>query len=186
MKEDKKTVFTRLDPNHELVEMLLSEIWWDEIVKLSHEDKDINIQLRPDSINVYSKMGSMLQISLEGRKICCKIHYKYLIAERKSLYVKIFPDQKRLKASDNECPNIQDILKDIKTVKQNIAVYAGEEKAIQSRLVEKNKETIVDVEVAFSGKNNSDNDEVESTRIDIVNYDKNIEKLCFCRTETDL
>lgn len=179
MRVSKKTVFTRLKPDSKLVEMLLSEIWWDEIVKLSHEDKDINIQLRPDSINVYSKMGSMLQIRLEGGKLSCKIHYKYLIAELKSPYVKIFPDRGCLKASDNECPNIQDIFKDLKTIKQNIAVHAGEEKAIQSRLVEKNKETIVDVEVAFSGKADSDNDDGENTRIDFINFDKNIDKLVF-------
>jgi len=179
MRAGKKTAFTRLKPDNKLVEMLLSEVWWDEIVKLSHEDKDINIQLRPNSINVYSKMGSMLQISLEGGKTCCKIHYKYLIAKLKSPYVKIFPDQECLKARDNECPNIQDILKDLKTVKQNIAVYTGEEKAIQSRLVEKNKETIVDVEVAFSGKSDSDNDDGENTQIDFINFDKNIDKLVF-------
>lgn len=184
MKKDKKTVFTKLKEDDKLVDLLLSEIWWRELVNLSHTDSDINIQIRPDSINVYSKMGSLLRIGLQGGKICCEIHYKYLVGNIKPEYVKIYPDGNHLIIDDEaytnkEYPNIRDILKNIKTVKQNIAVYAGEEKAIQSKLVEKNKETIVDVEVAFSGKYIPDSDEAENTRIDIVNYDKNKKKLVF-------
>ena len=39
MREDKKTGFTRLDPNDDLVKMLISEIWWNELVKLSNSDR---------------------------------------------------------------------------------------------------------------------------------------------------
>jgi len=173
--------------------MLLSEMWWKKIVELSHTDRDINIQLRADYINVYSKMGNLLKISLHGGKICCEIHYKYLIATRKPEYVKITPVNGVLKVisadgdpknKGNICPNVADILQsqNLKTIKANIATYAGEEKAIQSRLVEKNKETIIDVEVAFSGKSQSEEvegDEGENTRIDIVNFDKKHRKLVF-------
>jgi hypothetical protein len=54
-----------------------------------------------------------------------------------------------------ECHDILDP-RGLKAIKRNIATYAGEEKAIQSRLVEKNKGTIVDVEVAFSVKSDSE------------------------------
>jgi hypothetical protein len=168
-------------------------VWWQEIVKLSHTDPDINIQLRSDSINVYSKMGNLLRISLEGNKVCCGVHYKYLVANVKSPYEKIVPSNGQLLVEkDNLCPNIRDILKNLNTIKQNISIYAGEEKAIQSRLVEKNKKTIVDVEVAFSGKSLPDDAEMafsgksgpdgaegDNARIDIVNFDKNLRKLVF-------
>ncbi len=180
MEINRRNGFTRLKDNHPLVDSLLSESWWHEIVKLSHTDPDISIQLRSDSINVYSKMGSLLRISLQGNKVCCGVHYKYLVANVKSPYEKIVPSNGQLLVEkDNLCPNIRDILKNIKTIKQNIAVYTGEEKAIQSRLVEKNKETIVDIEVAFSGKSVPDDVEGDNARIDFVNFDKNIRKLVF-------
>jgi hypothetical protein len=180
MGEDKKMGFSRLRGNDLLVKRLLSEEWWQEIVRLSHTDPDINIQLRSDSINVYSKMGNLLRISLQGNRVCCDVHYKYLIAAVRSPYVKIFPsDGRQLEVNGSVCPNVQNLLerKNLKTIKQNIAVHAGEEKAIQSRLVEKNKETVVDVEVALSRKSESDDHESENARIDFVNFDKNHRKL---------
>lgn len=180
MSEIKQKMFTRLKPNHDLVNRLLQEDWWRNLVRLSHVDPDINIQLRSESINVYSKMGNFLRISLINKKINCEIHYKYLISALKSPYVKITPEGGNLIVSNNACPNVNQILnKDsIKVIKQNIATYAGEEKSIQSRLVEKNKETIVDVEVAFTGDNQL-SAEREDARIDLVNYDKNLQKLVF-------
>ncbi len=173
-------VFTRLREDHPLVDRLLSEVWWHEIVKLSHNDPDINIQLRSDSINVYSKMGSLLNISLQQNKVCCEIHYKYLIANKKPEYVSIVPLGGQLLVNEKfRCPHIQDVLKDLKTIKQNIAIYAGEEKAIQSRIVEKNKETIIDVEAEFSRKNVPDGDGGDNARIDLVNFDKNLKKIVF-------
>jgi hypothetical protein len=188
MREDKKTGFTRLDPNDDLVKMLISEIWWNELVKLSHEDKDINIQLRPHSINVYSKMGNLLKIRLQEKKICCTLHYKYLIAPKKPEYVnitnvnghlKVIADDEGSKIKGNICPHIEDILQplNLKVIKANIATYVGKEKIIQSQLVEKNKDTILDVEVAFSEKSGHDDSDREDTRIDFINFDKITGKL---------
>jgi len=173
--------FTRLGEDHPLVDRLLTEAWWHEIVKLSHSDPDINIQLRSHYINVYLKMGNMLKISLAGTRLCCEIHYKYLVDNVRPAYVKIFPDGDCLKINDHVCPNVHDILdpQNLQAIKQNIAKYAGEEKTIQSRLVEKNKETVVDVEVAFSGEKESDDNGAENTRIDIVNFDKIRKRLVF-------
>jgi len=172
--------FTRLGEDHPLVDRLLTEAWWQEIVEISHADPDINIQLRSNSVNIYSKMGNLLRISLQENKVCCEIHYKYLITDVKPLYVKIVPSGGKLLVLDkNTCPNIEDVLKDFKTIKKNIAIYAGEEKAIQSRLVEKNKETIIDVEVAFSGNTGPDGDGGDNARIDLVNFDKNLRKIIF-------
>ena len=173
--------FTRLPEDHPLTDKLLSQAWWIKLVSLSHADPDINIQLRSDYINVYSKMGSLLRIGLQGNNISCEIHYKYLISNSAQPYVKIQPTNGQLKVSGNECPNVADILdpKNFKIIKQNIATYAGEEKTIQSRLVEKNKDTIIDVEVAFSENGRTVSDSGENTRIDLVNFDKKQRKLVF-------
>ena len=181
MTNDTEKEFTRLKKDHLLVKMLLAEPWWNKVVELSHSDRDINIQLRSDSINVYSKMGNLLKISLQGKKLCCEIHYKYLISPKDQAYLKILPENGQLKVNGNVCPNVEDILdpQNLKAIKQNIATYAGEEKAIQSRLVEKNKNTIVDVEVAFSGNNQTATDEGDNIRIDLVNFDKKHRKLVF-------
>jgi hypothetical protein len=178
-KESKE--FGRLPENHPLVDMLLSETWWAHLVSLSHTDPDINIQLRADYINVYSKMGNLLRIGLQDTKISCEIHYKYLISNVTQPYVTIVPENGRLKVNGNACPNVEDILnpQSLKVIKQNIATYAGEEKSIQSRLVEKNKETIIDVEVAFSENGQPEQERGESTRIDLVNFDKKHHKLVF-------
>jgi len=172
--------FNRLGDNHPLVGKLLAEAWWQKLVEISHVDPDINIQIRSDSINVYSKMGNLLNISLRKNKVCCEIHYKYLIANKKPEYVSIVPLGGQLLVNEKfRCPHIQDVLKDLKTIKQNIAIYAGEEKAIQSRIVEKNKETIIDVEAEFSRKNVPDGDGGDNARIDLVNFDKNLKKIVF-------
>jgi hypothetical protein len=63
--------------------------------------------------------------------------------------------------------------RNFRIVKQNISTYAGEEKKIQSRMVEKNKATILDVEVAFSDSEVLADLEDGNTRIDIANFDKN-------------
>jgi hypothetical protein len=78
-------------------------------------------------------------------------------------------------------PSMLGILDDrnFRVVKQNISTYAGEEKRIQSRLVEKNKETILDVEIAFSDSEVLADSEDGNTRIDIANFDKNRNCLVF-------
>jgi len=179
MGRDNNKEFTKLPENHPLVDRLLSETWWTKIVSLSHTDPDINIQLRSDYINVYSKMGNLLRICLQGNNISCEIHYKYLIADCTQPYVKILPENGQLKVNGNVCPNVEDILdpKNFKIIKQNIARYSGEEKTTQSGLVEKNKDTVVDVEVAFFENGRFEQEEGENTRIDIVNFDKKQKKL---------
>ncbi len=175
------TGFSRLGKDDRLVTELCAQAWWKHLVEHSHRDPDINIQLRRDSINVYSKMGSLLKISMSGNDICCKIHYKYLLAEAKKPYAEIIPFGEELLVSGTVCSNIQNVLnpENFRTIKRNVAVYAGEEKVIQSRLVEKNKETIIDVEVAFTEKPGRDDDSAENTRIDFVNVDKSSQKLVF-------
>jgi hypothetical protein len=174
-------MFERLKHDSTLVKNLKDEKWWRNLVELSHTDRDINIQIRPDSINVYSKMGNLLRISLNRGQVICEVHYKFLISALKSPYVKISPESGLLKVEKGVCPSVKDILskESLKVIKQNISKYAGEEKKIQSTLVEKNKDTTLDVEVAFSGGTPTEEEEKKDARIDFVNYDKKYNKIVF-------
>ena len=138
-------MFERLKHDSTLVKNLKDEKWWLKLVELSHTDRDINIQIRPKSINVYSKMGNLLRISLNKGKVICEVHYKFLIAALKPPYVKISPEGGFLNVGKDVCPSVNDILSEnsLKVIKQNIAKYSGEEKTIQSKLVEINKSTIL-------------------------------------------
>ena len=181
MAQEKK--FDRLTLEHPLVQELASgrHPWWDRLVQLSHSDRDINIQVRGKYLNVYCKMGNLLKISMQGEKVACKVHYKYLVGAHTPEYVEAFPSGDDIAVSQKTCDMVSSILdeKNFRIVKQNISTYAGEEKRIQSRLVEKNKDTILDVEIAFSDSEVPSDSDDGNTRIDIVNYDKNRECLVF-------
>lgn len=174
--------FTRMTKNNSLVQELASGkyAWWDRIVELNSRDKDIHVQVRANSLNVYCKMGSLFQISLNDGKLVCKIHYKYLLNDREHEYIEILPDHSCV-AHQQQLADYHvsgDLLqaKNIDILKRNISNYVGEEKSIQSKLVESNKNTILDAEVAFSEKIA---DKKNTTRIDLVNYDKRMGKVVF-------
>jgi len=174
--------FGRLTVDHPLVEQLTpgNHSWWDRLVKLSRTDRDINIQVRGTYLNVYCKMGNLLKIYMKGTKVACSVHYKYLVGSHTPEYVEVFPTGDDI-AVQKSCDMVSSILDDrnFHIVKQNISIHAGEEKRIQSRLVEKNKATILDVEVAFSDSEVLANSEDGNTRIDFVNFDKNRNCLVF-------
>jgi hypothetical protein len=187
--------FTHLTATHPLVVELKSgkHEWWNTLVERSHTDPKINIQVRGDYLSVYWRMGSLLTIRLEKKDVVCKIHYKYLIASQPSEHVDVDPSSKVLAVNQRSISLVNSILdeKDFKRIKLNIARLAGEEKSIQSQLVEKNRNTLLDVEIAFTesgiliddpeNENASDSGKTRSssTRIDLVNYDKNRNALVF-------
>jgi len=177
--------FGRLTVKHPLVKELASgrHPWWNRLVEISRTDRDINIQVRGTYLNVYCKMGNLLKIYLQGKKVACKVHYKYLVGAHTPEYVEAFPTGRDIAVSQKSCDMVSSILDDtnFRIVKQNISTYAGEEKRIQSRLVEKNKATILDVEVAFSDSEVLADSEDGNTRIDIANLDKN--RLCLVFVE---
>lgn len=181
MAQDKK--FGRLTVEHLLVEELASgnHPWWDRLVQLSHSDRDINIQVRGSYLNVYCKMGNLLKVYMQGKKVACKVHYRYLVGAHTPEYIEAFPSGEDIAVSQKSCDMVSSILdeKNFRIVKQNISTYAGEEKRIQSRLVEKNKDTLLDVEIAFSDSEVLADSEDGNTRIDIANYDKNRKCLVF-------
>jgi hypothetical protein len=183
MAKDSERVFGRLSVNHPLVEELAlgNHPWWNRLVKLSHDDRDINIQVRGSYINVYCKMGNLLKIYMQGKRVACKVHYKYLVGAYTPEYTEVYPSGNDIAVTQKSCDLVRSILdeKYFDIVKQNIFIYAGEEKRIQSRLVRKNKETILDVEIAFSDAEVLADSGDGNTRIDFANYDKNRKSLVF-------
>ncbi|MDD2272427.1 MAG: hypothetical protein PHP95_09415 [Desulfuromonadaceae bacterium] len=183
MTNNTEKIFGRLNVDHPLVDELASgkHVWWNRLVGLSHSDPDINIQVRGSYLNVYCKMGNLLKIYMQGKKVACKVHYKYLVGARTPEYIETYPSGDDIGIKEKPCDFVNSILdeKFFKAVKQNIGTYAGEEKRIQSRLVEKNKGTILDVEVAFSDTEVLADSDDGNTRIDFANYDKNMKCLVF-------
>lgn len=149
-------------------------------MEISRTDRDINIQVRGTYLNVYCKMGNLLKIYMNGKEVACAVHYKYLVGAHTPEYIEVFPTGRDI-AVQQSCDMVSSILddKNLRIVKRNISAYAGEEKRIQSRLVEKNKATILDVELAFSDSEVLANSEDGNTRIDIANFDKNRNCLVF-------
>ena len=174
--------FGRLKPNDPLVLALSSggHPWWKRLVEISRTDRDINIQVRATYLNVYCKMGNLLKIYMNGKKVACEVHYKYLVGAHTPEYIEVFPSGPDI-AVQRSCDMVSSILdeRNLRIVKRNISAYAGEEKRIQSRLVEKNKATILDVEIAFSDSEVLADSEDGNTRIDIANFDKNRNCLVF-------
>ncbi len=183
--------FVRLKAIDPLVEELLKpgkHEWWSTLVERSLKDPELNIQVRGDYLSVYSRMGSLLTIRLNKKKeVVCSIHYKYLIASHSPEYVEVKPSGKDLAVSLECCNLVTSILdeENFKRIKSNIARLAGEEKSIQSKLVEKNRNTLLDAEIAFTESGTLTDPEVETTpgsrntRIDLVNYDINRNSLVF-------
>ena len=184
-----KEQFKRLTVEHRLVEELASgkHLWWNKLVALSLKDRDINIQVRGHYLSVYCNMGSLLSICLKKKEVACSIHYKYLIASRRPEYVDAIPSGEDLAVKPTSCNLVTSILdeKNFSRIKSNIARLAGEEKGIQSKLVEKDRKTLLDAEIAFTDSGTlTDPEEADApgsgaTRIDLVNYDKNLNALVF-------
>ena len=186
--------FAHLTATHPLVKELKSgdHEWWNTLVEASRKNPEINIQVRGDYLSVYYRMGSLMEIRLENKQVTCRTHYKYLIASRKDEYVVVKPSGKDLTVSEPSCNLVTSILEkaNFDRIKLNIARLAGEEKSIQSKLVKRNRNTLLDVEIAFSESGtmmNPEEDNVSgsrksksrSTRIDLVNYDTNRKALVF-------
>jgi hypothetical protein len=185
--------FAHLTATHPLVNELKSGKyeWWNTLVERSHKDPKLNIQVRGDYLSVYWQMGSLLTIRLnENKDVVCSIHYKYLIASQRSEYVDVNSFSNVLAIKQPFCKLVNSILdeENFKRIKLNIARLAGEEKSIQSKLVEKNRNTLLDVEIAFSESGALTSPETDKaarkgtridTRIDLVNFDKSLNRLVF-------
>jgi hypothetical protein len=180
-------MFKRMGPNDELVCQLTSTKWcqwWRNIVSLNRRDKDIDVQLRENNINVYYLMHNLLKLMLKHKtRIVAQIHRKYIPFETKIpnyLELDIIDNEvnvsQRCKAEFKEAKFITDNLLDngnLRLIKKEIDKYVGEEKRYQSKLIEQNKETILDAEIAMPGIRGENG----NTRIDMMNFDKKEQKI---------
>lgn len=171
--------FRRMDDTHKLVKALVNEPWWPSIVQLVRGDKDFNVQIRENYINVYCQMGNFLKIKMDKAAVSCEVHWKYLVASTGPEYVKVTTVNDELCAAEGMCPRITNVLdpKNIVKIKENISKYVGEEKCVQSKLVHKNYSTILDAEIAFNDKMIEKAD--GKTRIDLVHLDKKTKLITF-------
>lgn len=193
--------FIRMDENNPLVQILIKNELWREIISLSNADKDINVQIRPHSLNVYYKMNSLLKIDLKGKdRLQYSLNYKFvpLIKKIKTKdYVTLIANGRQLDAPEpSDQYQYEFICKDILNkgnfdiLKEQISLSATKEKEYQSTLIYKNRNTIIDAEVAFNEAEENDrledSKEVsgERTRIDLLNYDKNINKIVAIELKT--
>jgi hypothetical protein len=181
--------FTRLKADDPLVEELATgnHEWWNTLVKRAHKDPDLNIQVRGKYLSVYCRMGNLLKIEYKNKQVVCSLHYKYLIGDRRREYVDVTPSGKDLAVSVLSCDLVTSILdkENFKQIKSNIAALAGEEKCIQSKLVNHNRRTLLDAEIAFNESGamiDAEEDKPSGgnkTRIDLVNFDKKCKSLVF-------
>lgn len=204
--------FYRLDANSALVQKLKASDWWMRLAGSLNCEKDVNVQVRGSYLNVYYKMNNLLKIEL-GRdgELLCSAHYKFLPLIKKSInphhpsgktrrgekeqencYVAMSLEKSclNLPASEDSQYEYEVIDKDLlsplnlKLLKEQMSKYATEEKEYQSKFIDKNKNTILDAELAFNERQQrnllSEGEEkvkTERTRIDLLNYDKNLKQM---------
>jgi hypothetical protein len=146
---ENKMKFSRLNINSKLVKNLKDKTWWKMIVKLVNTDKNFNIQIRPNSINVYYKMANFLKIINDNP--VAEIHYKFIPTKSDKDYVRINFDKNlaNLKSTiDIVTDNILSI-ENIEKIKKIIEKYNSKgEKGYQSDLIKDNYDVILDAEIA--------------------------------------
>jgi hypothetical protein len=178
-----KKRFERLKANDPLVQELATGNypWWNTLVKRSHTDNKISIQVRGSYLNVYSSMGNLLKVEIASSKIVCKTHYKYLIDDLADEYVNLVTEGDHLTVSRPSCPLVTSLLekKHFQRVQNNIASHSGVEKTIQSKLAWHNRNTLLDAEIAFNEVGEQGDNTDRKTRIDLVHLDKRSNAVVF-------
>lgn len=188
--------FKRMDTDNPLVIKFKQN---KNVVDLLRNNKDINFEIRSNSINLYYNMHNFMKLKYVSRKrnvpkdkskgLFGQIHHKYLpvifpidyvdvsLEERVNLlpYNNVDGEFVHTFNKDDNVFSQENIIK----VKKRIDVYAGEEKKYQSKIIMKNRTTVLDAEIAFNEKKGEiEEDEQDkdskNIRIDLMNFDKNI------------
>ena len=162
--------FVRMDNTSKLIQNLKKQSWWSYVKDIVLNNKDFNVQIRKDYINVYYKMANFLKIKNTNPII--EIHYKYIPTKSDNDYIKVEFDennQANIKSSMEIISNDIFNRDNLDRIKKIIEKYNpnNSEKAYQSKLIDSNKEIVIDAEIAYSN----------SGRIDIMIYDDKIDKI---------
>lgn len=136
----------------EFLEALGREDWWNKLVDKVKIDKNYNIQIRNNYINIYYKMNSLFKVSFETNAIVVLTHYKFMPVVKKQPkgkeYINIEMKDGLLNLQKNielDCL-ITDLISNLKRIEKQIDMYHGDEKLYQSKLIEKNSNIILDTE----------------------------------------
>jgi len=141
--------FSRLNKNSKLVKNLKNKPWWNKIINLTKNDNNFNVQIRPNSINVYYKMANFLKIV--NNNPVAEIHYKFIPTQSDKDYVRIDFNDNIASLKSNIDIVTDDILNDnnIEKIKKIIEKYNSKgEKGYQSDLIKENYNIVLDAEIA--------------------------------------
>jgi hypothetical protein len=143
--------FERQISNTFINKLNISE-WWIELVKIVQNDKNYNIQIRNNYLNVYYKMNSLFKIDFIKNGIVITTHYKFIPIVKEQPkgkeYINLIDSNGKLNLlNDMELDCFKnDFISNIKRIEKQIDMFHGNEKYYQSKLIEKNIDIILDAE----------------------------------------
>jgi hypothetical protein len=143
--------FERQISNTFINKLNISE-WWIELVKIVQNDKNYNIQIRNNYLNVYYKMNSLFKIDFIKNGIVITTHYKFIPIVKEQPkgkeYINLIDSNGKLNLlNDMELDCFKnDFISNIKRIEKQIDMFHGDEKYYQSKLIEKNIDIILDAE----------------------------------------
>ena len=143
--------FERQISNAFINKLNISE-WWIELVKIVQNDKNYNIQIRNNYLNVYYKMNSLFKIDFIKNAIVITTHYKFIPIVKEQPkgkeYINLIDSNGKLNLlNDMELDCFKnDFISNIKRIEKQIDMFHDDEKYYQSKLIEKNIDIILDAE----------------------------------------
>lgn len=126
--------------------------WWIKLVEIVKNNKNYNIQIRNNYLNVYYKMNSLFKIDFIKNNIIITTHYKFIPVVKEQPkgkeYINLIDSNGKLNLPneiEQDCLK-NDFISNIKRIEKQIDMFHGDEKYYQSKLIEKNIDIILDAE----------------------------------------
>lgn len=139
--------------NNTFINKLNSSEWWIKLVEIVNNDKNYNIQIRNNYLNVYYKMNSLFKIDFIKDDILITTHYKFIPVVKEQPkgkeYINLVDSDGKLDLLNNieqDCFK-NDLISNLKRIEKQIDMFFGNEKYYQSKLIEKNTSIILDAEI---------------------------------------
>ncbi|MFA6788944.1 MAG: hypothetical protein WC149_09225 [Arcobacteraceae bacterium] len=139
--------------NNTFINKLNSSEWWIKLVEIVNNDKNYNIQIRNNYLNVYYKMNSLFKIDFIKDDILITTHYKFIPVVKEQPkgkeYINLVDSDGKLDLLNNieqDCFK-NDLISNLKRIEKQIDMFFGNEKYYQSKLIKKNTNIILDAEI---------------------------------------
>lgn len=136
----------------EFIDKLNNSKWWIELVEIVKKNKNYNIQIRNNYLNVYYKMNSLFKIDFTNNNIVITTHYKFIPVVKEQPegkeYINIISKDGQLNLLnpiEQDCLT-NDLIGNLKRIESRLEMFSGDEKSYQSKLIEKNSNIILDAE----------------------------------------